>query len=159
MPEILPEDAEEGARQSTFRAGYRTGFGDGFDAADAGIVSAEQARGNAMISLTAEVARTYLSLRGAQRQRAIVLADIEDQRALFKLADSRSRNGFAAQADAMHPSRRSAMEPRITRPGSSESPPASTTPTTPPPPGPCWPSLRCRPSRRESAARRSPAAW
>ena len=73
----------------------------GVEAADAGIVSAEQARGNAMISLTAEVARTYLSLRGAQRQRAIVLADIEDQRALFKLADSRSRNGFAAQADAV----------------------------------------------------------
>ena len=73
----------------------------GVEAADAGIVSAEQARGNAMISLTAEVARTYLSLRGAQRQRAIALADIDDQRALFKLADSRSRNGFAAQADAV----------------------------------------------------------
>jgi NodT family efflux transporter outer membrane factor (OMF) lipoprotein len=47
------------------------------------------------------VARTYLQLRGAQRQRAIVLADIDDQRALFKLADSRSRHGFAAQADAV----------------------------------------------------------
>ncbi len=73
----------------------------GVEAADAGIVSAEQARGDAMVSLTAEVARTYLQLRGAQRQRAIVLADIDDQRALFKLADSRSRHGFAAQADAV----------------------------------------------------------
>jgi NodT family efflux transporter outer membrane factor (OMF) lipoprotein len=73
----------------------------GVEAADANIVSAEQARGNAMVSLTAEVARTYLSLRGAQRQRAIALADIEDQRALFRLADSRSRNGFASQADAV----------------------------------------------------------
>ena len=73
----------------------------GVEAADANIVSAEQARGNTMISLTAEVARTYLSLRGAQRQRAIVLADIDDQRALFRLADSRSRNGFSAQADAV----------------------------------------------------------
>jgi len=73
----------------------------GVEAADADIVSAEQARGDATVSLTAEVARTYLSLRGAQRQRAIVLADIADQRALFKLADSRSRNGFSAQADAV----------------------------------------------------------
>jgi NodT family efflux transporter outer membrane factor (OMF) lipoprotein len=73
----------------------------GVEAADANIVSAEQARGDATVSLTAEVARTYLSLRGAQRQRAIVLADIADQRALFKLADSRSRNGFSAQADAV----------------------------------------------------------
>jgi multidrug efflux system outer membrane protein len=73
----------------------------GVEAADANIVSAEQARGNAMISLTAEVARTYLSLRGAQRQRAIVLADIEDQRGLLKLAESRSKNGFASQADAV----------------------------------------------------------
>jgi len=73
----------------------------GVEAADANIVSAEQARGNAQISLTAEVARTYLSLRGAQRQRAIVLADIADQRRLFKLADSRSKNGFSAQADAV----------------------------------------------------------
>jgi outer membrane protein, multidrug efflux system len=73
----------------------------GVEAADANIVAAEQARGNAQISLTAEVARTYLSLRGAQRQRAIVLADIADQRRLFTLADSRSKNGFAAKADAV----------------------------------------------------------
>jgi outer membrane protein, multidrug efflux system len=73
----------------------------GVEAADANIVAAEQARGNAMISLTAEVARTYLWLRGAQRQRAIALADIEDQRALSKLAGSRSRHGFASQADAV----------------------------------------------------------
>ena len=73
----------------------------GVEAADAGIVSAEQARGNARISLTAEVARTYLALRGAQRQRAIVLADIADQQELARLTDSRSRNGFAAKADSV----------------------------------------------------------
>jgi len=73
----------------------------GVEAADANIVSAEQARGSALVSLTAEVARTYLSLRGAQRQRAIVQADIADERQLLKLTDSRSRNGFASQADAV----------------------------------------------------------
>ena len=73
----------------------------GVEAADASIVSAEQARGNALISLTAEVARTCLSLRGAQRQRAIVQADIADEKQLLKLTDSRSRNGFASEADSV----------------------------------------------------------
>ena len=73
----------------------------GVEAADANIVSAEQARGNALISLTAEVARTYLQLRGAQRQRAIVEADLVDERERLRLVDSRSRNGFASQADAV----------------------------------------------------------
>lgn len=73
----------------------------GVEAADANIESAQQARGDAAISLTAEVARTYLALRGAQRQRAIALADIDDQRRLLALAESRSRNGFASKADAV----------------------------------------------------------
>ncbi|MCK9684247.1 efflux transporter outer membrane subunit [Scleromatobacter humisilvae] len=73
----------------------------GVEAADASIVSAEQARGDAMVSMTAEVARTYLSLRGAQRQRAIVLADIDDEQQLLKLTNSRANNGFSSQADAV----------------------------------------------------------
>ena len=55
----------------------------GVEAADASIVSAEQARGDAVVSLTAEVARTYLALRGAQRRRAIVRADIADEQQLL----------------------------------------------------------------------------
>ena len=73
----------------------------GVEAANAGVESAEQARGNALISLTAEVARTYLQLRGAQRQRAIVEADIADERELLRLTESRSRSGFTARADAV----------------------------------------------------------
>jgi NodT family efflux transporter outer membrane factor (OMF) lipoprotein len=73
----------------------------GVEAADASVESAEQARGNALISLTAEVARTYLQLRGAQRQREIVEADIADEQQLLKLTESRSRNGFASKADSV----------------------------------------------------------
>ncbi len=73
----------------------------GVEAARANIESAEQARGNAQISLTAEVARTYLALRGYQRQRAIVLADVDDQQRLLKLTESRSNHGFAAKADSV----------------------------------------------------------
>ena len=73
----------------------------GVEAADANVVAAEQARGSARISLTAEVARTYLALRGAQRRRAIVQADIADEQQLLALTDSRSKNGFASEADAV----------------------------------------------------------
>jgi NodT family efflux transporter outer membrane factor (OMF) lipoprotein len=73
----------------------------GVEAADADIVSAEQARGDAMVSLTAEVARTDLALRGAQRQRSIVLAEIADEQQLLKLTRSRSDSGFGSQADAV----------------------------------------------------------
>lgn len=73
----------------------------GVEAADANVESAEQARGSALISLTAEVARTYLQLRGAQRQRAIVEADIGDEQQLLELTESRSRNGFASKADSV----------------------------------------------------------
>ncbi|HEY9029554.1 MAG TPA: efflux transporter outer membrane subunit [Burkholderiaceae bacterium] len=73
----------------------------GVEAANAGVLSAEQARGSALLSLTAEIARSYLQLRGAQRQRAIVEADIADERELLKLTESRSRHGFAARADAV----------------------------------------------------------
>ncbi|MET0382570.1 MAG: efflux transporter outer membrane subunit [Burkholderiaceae bacterium] len=71
------------------------------EAERAGVESAEQARGDAQISLTAEVARTYLALRGYQRQRAIAAADVDDQRRLLRLTQSRSANGFAAEADAV----------------------------------------------------------
>jgi len=73
----------------------------GVEAAGADVESAEQARGSALMSLTAEVARTYLQLRGAQRQRAIVEADLADERQLLGLTESRSRNGFAAKADSV----------------------------------------------------------
>jgi NodT family efflux transporter outer membrane factor (OMF) lipoprotein len=73
----------------------------GVEAARAGVESAQQARGDAMISLTAEVARTYLALRGYQRERAIALAQVEDERRLARLVGERSRHGFAAEADAV----------------------------------------------------------
>ena len=73
----------------------------GVEAADASVLAAEQARGDAAVSLTAEVARTYLQLRGARLQEAIAHADIDDQRRLLALTESRARSGFTAQADVV----------------------------------------------------------
>jgi len=73
----------------------------GVEAATAQLEAAEQARGEAAISLAAEVVRDYLQLRGAQRALALLRADVDDQRRLLALVASRSRSGFAAQADAV----------------------------------------------------------
>jgi outer membrane protein, multidrug efflux system len=69
------------------------------EAANAMTESAEQARGEASISLTADLVRAYLSLRGLQRQRAIVQADIVDQEHLLKLVESSARNGLVPRSD------------------------------------------------------------
>ena len=69
------------------------------EAADATLQSTEQARGEASISLTAEVARTYLSLRGLQRQLAVQLADVDDQRRLVELVLSSAQSGLVPDSD------------------------------------------------------------
>ncbi len=69
------------------------------EAAEADIVSAEEQRRDARVSLAAEIARAYMTLRGAERQRAITLADIASQERLQDLIDSRNRSGLAPSSD------------------------------------------------------------
>lgn len=71
----------------------------GVQAAERDIVSAEEARHDAMVSLAAEIARDYLTLRGAERQRAIVRANIATQERLQALIDSRNRSGLVPSSD------------------------------------------------------------
>ncbi len=66
----------------------------GFD-----IRSAEEQRRDALVSLAAEVARDYLTLRGAERQRAITQADIAAQEHLGELIGSRNQAGLAPSSD------------------------------------------------------------
>lgn len=68
-------------------------------ASEAEIRAAEEQRHDAMVSLAAEIARAYLSLRGAERQRAIAMADIASQQQLQALVDSRNRSGLAPTSD------------------------------------------------------------
>jgi NodT family efflux transporter outer membrane factor (OMF) lipoprotein len=69
------------------------------EAARAGVASAEEARHEALASLCAEIARTYFGLRGSQRQRAIVQADIATQQRMAELLASRQRAGLASLAE------------------------------------------------------------
>ncbi len=68
-------------------------------AADAAVRSAEDQRGDAMVSMAAEIARAYMTLHGAERQRAITLADIASQEYLQALIDSRNRAGLVPTSD------------------------------------------------------------
>ena len=68
-------------------------------ASEADTRAAEEARHDALVSLAAEVARTYLSLRGAERQRDVVVADIATEERLLKLVASRRRAGLVAEPE------------------------------------------------------------
>ena len=71
----------------------------GVQADSAALRSAEESRHDAMVSLAAEIARAYLTLRGAERQREITLTDIATQEQLRDLVDSRNRAGLAPSSD------------------------------------------------------------
>jgi NodT family efflux transporter outer membrane factor (OMF) lipoprotein len=71
----------------------------GIQAADADIRGAEAARNDSLLSLNAEIARTYFSLRAAQVQYDIALQDIATQEHLARLVESRRRSGLAASSD------------------------------------------------------------
>jgi NodT family efflux transporter outer membrane factor (OMF) lipoprotein len=69
------------------------------EAADADIASAEAAKRDALVSLSAEITRSYLALRGIERQLAIARADLATQQRVGELVASRRRAGFAAEAE------------------------------------------------------------
>lgn len=55
----------------------------------------------ARVSVTAELARTYLVLRGVQAQESIVNENLDIARNLVRLAQSRQRNGVVSKFDAV----------------------------------------------------------
>jgi outer membrane protein, multidrug efflux system len=69
------------------------------EAADAVIRSSEAAQTAALVSMTAEIVRTYFTLRGDQRKREIALEDIKTQERLGELVGSRKRSGLAPDSD------------------------------------------------------------
>lgn len=69
------------------------------EAADAQVDVAEEQRHAAVASLGAEIARTYLGLRGNERQLTITRADIATQRRIGELVDSRWHAGLAAESE------------------------------------------------------------
>lgn len=70
------------------------------EAADADVLSAEEASREARVSLAAEVARSYLELRILQGRSAIARANLAAQRHTARLTKQRQEAGFVSGLDA-----------------------------------------------------------
>ncbi|MCL2897367.1 efflux transporter outer membrane subunit [Brenneria tiliae] len=70
------------------------------ESAQANLQAAYYGREAAEVSVTAEVARTYILLRGIQAQASLVEANQRIARDLVRMAESRERNGVANRFDA-----------------------------------------------------------
>jgi NodT family efflux transporter outer membrane factor (OMF) lipoprotein len=69
------------------------------EAASASVDAARESRNDALLSLEAEVAQTYLQLRGAQASRAIAAQLVDDARETLSLTQSQASVGLASSLD------------------------------------------------------------
>ncbi|MFP3613862.1 efflux transporter outer membrane subunit [Paraburkholderia sp. SIMBA_050] len=69
------------------------------EAANAQTEAAVESRNDALLSLEAEVAQTYMQLRGAQALRDITTSLVEQQRDVVRLTQSQAKVGLASEAD------------------------------------------------------------
>lgn len=71
------------------------------EAADADIAASYESRREILISLLGEVANSYITLRGAQRQLAILRNRVESQQKTLELTRVRFETGLAAELDVI----------------------------------------------------------
>jgi NodT family efflux transporter outer membrane factor (OMF) lipoprotein len=69
------------------------------EAANAQSQAAVESRNDALLSLEAEVAQTYLQLRGAQALHAITASLVDQQREIVTLTQSQAKVGLASEID------------------------------------------------------------
>ena len=69
------------------------------ESANAQVQGAEESRNDALVSLEAEVAQTYIQLRGAQALRAVTTSLIDEQTTIVTLTQSQARVGLASELD------------------------------------------------------------
>ncbi|WGS53182.1 efflux transporter outer membrane subunit [Paraburkholderia sp. D15] len=69
------------------------------ESAQAQTEVAEESRNDALLSLEAEVAQTYMQLRGAQSLRAITASLVDQQREIVTLTQSQAKVGLASDID------------------------------------------------------------
>src|ERR1700739_346118 len=72
------------------------------EAQTAEVQGAEAGLRDAQVSVTAEVARTYFELRGAQAQLAVARRNVDNQRETLKLAETRLEAGRSTELDTAH---------------------------------------------------------
>jgi multidrug efflux system outer membrane protein len=106
-----PATAADGRRVSVTSDQYQAGFDAGWEidifggqrrnleAADADLLAAVESRRDVLVSLTAEVARTYIQLRAYQQQIVITQRDLAAQQHSGRLTRERFEGGFVSGLD------------------------------------------------------------
>jgi NodT family efflux transporter outer membrane factor (OMF) lipoprotein len=97
---LKPFDIFQWAFDASWEIDLFGGIRRGVEAAEADTESQIANRNNALVSVGAEVARTYLDLRGAQEEIRITERNLEAERDIRGLTESRARSGLAPELDA-----------------------------------------------------------
>jgi NodT family efflux transporter outer membrane factor (OMF) lipoprotein len=74
-------------------------FRRGVESADANLGASIADYDNALVSLTAEIATAYLTMRTVEERLAIARQNVETQQGSFRIADVRYRNGAVSELD------------------------------------------------------------
>jgi NodT family efflux transporter outer membrane factor (OMF) lipoprotein len=107
VPPITPPLGSPGTEFDRFEAGVQAaweldlfgGVARGVEASEAELAAAEEAVRDALVSLLAEVARSYLELRALQRRTAIARESLASQRRTLALVRERRGAGLASELD------------------------------------------------------------
>jgi NodT family efflux transporter outer membrane factor (OMF) lipoprotein len=84
---------------ATWELDFFGGVRNSVKAATAEVQAAEESRRDVMVTLVAEVARNYISLRGYQRQLEVTRSNIDTQRDTRDLTAVRAKAGLATELD------------------------------------------------------------
>ncbi len=96
---IPPFDLFQGGLDASYELDLWGRVRRSIESADASLVASNEARRSALISTTAEIARSYLQLRNTQAQLAIGRANLATAKESAYLTDARSRGGLATDLD------------------------------------------------------------
>jgi NodT family efflux transporter outer membrane factor (OMF) lipoprotein len=75
-------------------------FRRGIESADAALLSSVASYDDVLVSLVAEVARTYVQLRTLEERLAVARENVKIQRRSFEIAEAKFRNGKVTELDA-----------------------------------------------------------
>ncbi len=100
----VPPNTGFGTWQAGFDAAWELDFWGrfrrGIESADAALLSSVASYDDVLVSLVAEVARTYVQLRVLEERLAVARENVKIQRRSFEIADAKFRHGKVTELDA-----------------------------------------------------------
>ena len=98
-PDILTVDLYQAAFDASWELDIFGGIRRGVEAADADLAATEDDERDVRVTLLAEVARAYVSIRSLERRLAIAHANADTQSGSLALTEDRFRSGLASKLD------------------------------------------------------------